>query len=170
VLEKFVPSLYISSIYEIDLPALQATGVKGIITDLDNTLVAWTERLATPEVVQWLDEVRDTYGIKVTIVSNNKEVRVAEFAAPLKVPHIAHARKPRRDAFDRAMAQMGTAPHETVVIGDQLFTDILGGNRKGLYTILVIPIHDREWAGTKVLRFMERRLLSLLRKRGLITW
>ncbi|MDB5083452.1 MAG: family hydrolase [Bacilli bacterium] len=166
MLQQFVPNLFVSSIYEIDLPALQSAGIKGIITDLDNTLVAWSDKLATPEVVQWLDDVRDNYGMRVTIVSNNKEARVSEFAGPLSVRYISNARKPTGEAFDLAMQWMGTSLEQTAVIGDQLFTDIWGGNRRRLYTILVVPIHDREWFGTKVLRLMEKGMFSLLRTRG----
>lgn len=164
-----IPSLYVQSIFHIDLDALQAQGVKGIITDLDNTLVAWDSPNATPKLMNWLDDLRDR-GFKVCIVSNNKQARVEEFARPLHLPCIFEARKPVGKAFRRAMNVLQTSPQETVVLGDQIFTDVVGGNRMGLYTILVVPIATKEWAGTKVLRTMERVVLGMLRRRGMIPW
>lgn len=168
-LSPFAPDLYVESIYEIDLQQLAARGVKGIITDLDNTLVAWDTPQATPTLVDWLDDLKRR-GLQVCIVSNNKATRVNEFARPLGIPAIYQARKPSTAAFQQAMKQMGTLPTETVVIGDQVFTDVLGGNRMGLYTILVVPISDKEWLGTKVLRAMERIVMRSMKKRGLIPW
>lgn len=169
-MRRLVPSLFVESVYEIDLVQLQARGVRGIITDLDNTLVRWDEPDATPKILQWLDHVRDTYGIKVCIVSNNQHHRVERFAKPLNIPWIAKAKKPTNSPFLRALEVLGTKREETVVIGDQLFTDVLGGNRMGMYTILVAPIGEKEFIGTKVLRGMERVAFSILRKRGMIPW
>lgn len=169
-MKRLIPSLHVETVYDIDLEALQKQGVKGIITDLDNTLVGWDVPDATPKLVQWLDHVRDQYGIKVVIVSNNSTTRVEQFSKPLNIPFIAKARKPRRLPFEKGLQVLGTRPQETVVIGDQLFTDVLGGNRMGLYTILVVPIAQKEFIGTKVLRMMERIALSILRRRGMIPW
>lgn len=169
MLKQLIPSLYVQSIYHIDLEAMKQQGIKGIITDLDNTLVAWDSPHATPKLVDWLDDVRSR-GFQVCIVSNNKQTRVEEFARPLNLQAIYDARKPRKRAFQRAITIMGTQPHETVVVGDQIFTDVLGGNLMGLYSILVLPVATKEWAGTKVLRTMERFVLRGLRKRGMIPW
>jgi len=76
------------------------------------------------------------------------------------VPFIARARKPRRRSFRRAMELMGTKPETTAVIGDQLFTDMLGGNRLGLFTILVTPISKEEFIGTRFMRFLEKLILK----------
>ncbi|WP_131927734.1 YqeG family HAD IIIA-type phosphatase [Effusibacillus lacus] len=168
-MKRLIPSLYVQSIYHIDLDELIAQGIKGIITDLDNTLVSWDSPYATPKLVAWLEDVKER-GLRVCIVSNNKRIRVEEFARPLNLPCIHGARKPVRGAFRRAMQIMGTKPHETVVVGDQIFTDVLGANRMGLNSILVLPIATKEWPGTKVLRSMERIVLKGLRKRGMIPW
>ncbi|MFC4766280.1 YqeG family HAD IIIA-type phosphatase [Effusibacillus consociatus] len=169
MLKQLIPSLYVQSIYHIDLDAMNAQGVKGIITDLDNTLVSWDSPYATPKLIAWLEDVRSR-GFQVCIVSNNTQSRVEKFARPLHLPAIYKARKPIRRAFRQAMQIMGTKPHETVVVGDQIFTDVLGANRMGLYSILVLPIATKEWAGTKILRAMERFVLRGLRKRGIIPW
>jgi HAD superfamily phosphatase (TIGR01668 family) len=169
-MKRLIPDLFVESVYQIDLDQLQARGIKGIITDLDNTLVRWDEPDATPRLIEWLNDVRDSRGLKVCIVSNNQDHRVERFAKPLNIPWIAKARKPRNAPFLRGLQALGTTREETVVIGDQLFTDVLGGNRMGLYTILVMPIGEKEWIGTKVLRLLERVALGLLRRRGQIPW
>ena len=169
-MSRLLPDLSVDTIYDIDMEHLKSLGIKGIVTDLDNTLVRWDEPEATPELMRWLDHVRDAYGIKVVIASNNSNHRVERFAKPLNIPFISKARKPRRVPFVKAMQVLGTRPQETAMIGDQMFTDVLGGNRMGLYTILVVPIGDKEFIGTKVLRMMERVALSVLRRRGKIPW
>ncbi|AHD04855.1 YqeG family HAD IIIA-type phosphatase [Paenibacillus larvae] len=138
-MKKLVPRLSVQSIYQIDLEKLWRQGIRGIITDLDNTLVGAKDPHATPELADWLGHVKQL-GFQVVIVSNNREMRVSTFAAPLSIPFIFAARKPRNVAFHRALKMMNLRPEQTSVIGDQLLTDVLGGNRLGLYTILVQPI------------------------------
>jgi HAD superfamily phosphatase (TIGR01668 family) len=165
--ERLLPHMRVNTVYEINLDVLHARGVRGIITDLDNTLVGAKEALATPELVQWLDYVRSR-GFQVVIVSNNNKTRVGKFAAPLHIPYIHAARKPAGKSFRRALSVLGLPAEHTVVIGDQMLTDILGGNRMGLYTILVTPIAPLdEGMMTRVNRQIERFALTRLRKKGL---
>ncbi len=161
LLSSLKPNEYVTSIYHIDVKALANRGIRGILTDLDNTLVAWNSPQATPKLVAWLSHVKDL-GFRVMILSNNETARVRAFAQPLGIPCIAPARKPRTVNFHRALAQLNVSAGETAMIGDQLFTDVLGGNRAGLYTILVQPIHPKEWFGTKVNRIAERFVLARL--------
>lgn len=167
--KQFMPSEHAKSIFDIKPEELKAKGIKGIITDLDNTLVEWDRPLATPELIIWFEEMR-AQGILVTIVSNNKEIRVKSFADPLQIPFIFEARKPFRRAFHRAAAAMGINREETVVIGDQLLTDILGGNRGGYHTILVVPVAKTDGFWTKMNRRIERRILRYLKRKGMIEW
>jgi uncharacterized protein len=169
MLRQFIPDLYVKSIFDIDLDKLQQRGMKGIVTDLDNTLVEWNAPDATPKLINWLNEVRKR-GFKVCIVSNNAATRVEHFAKPLGLPAIYGAKKPRREAFERALKLIETNQHDTVMLGDQIFTDIAGGNRMGMFTILVAPISKQEWIGTRLNRSLEYILLTYLRKRGMITW
>lgn len=164
VLHKFTPRLRVKTIYEIQLDELWDNGIRGIITDLDNTLVGAKEPLATPELVVWLEVVKQK-GFKVTIVSNNAELRVRNFADPLQLPFIHRAKKPANAAFIRALQWMGLSADETVVIGDQMLTDVLGGNRMGLHTILVLPIALLdEGFFTKINRRIEKVILAMTRK------
>jgi HAD superfamily phosphatase (TIGR01668 family) len=170
MLKKLVPDLQVTTIYDIDLDALQKQGVKGIITDLDNTLVAAEYPMATPELIQWLDKLQER-GFKVVVVSNNNRTRVSKFADPLNVPYIHRAKKPTNVSFKKALKLLGLNRHEVVVIGDQMFTDVLGGNRMGLYTILVTPIAmGEEGLFTKINRGMERIALRWMRKKGWMAW
>lgn len=164
-----IPDLHVDSIYDIDLVQLKQRGVKGIITDLDNTLIEWDRPEATPELMAWIKELKE-HGFSVVIVSNNNEVRVSKVAGPLGVPYIHHAKKPTTNAFRKATRNMGLSVQETVVIGDQLFTDVLGGNRMGLYTILVVPVSQTDGLITRFNRGLERAALSWMRKRGKIPW
>lgn len=165
--ERMLPDMIVNRIYDIDLAALKDRGIKGIVTDLDNTLVGARDPLATPELVAWLAGVSD-YGFKVVIVSNNNETRVAKFANPLGVPYIHAARKPIGKPFHRALGMLGLQASETVMIGDQLLTDVMGGRRMGLFTILVTPIAPKEEGiMTRFNRRIERVALARLRKKGL---
>lgn len=169
ILKKLLPDLHVNSIYDIDLEALQKRGVKGIITDLDNTLIEWDRPEATPQLIEWFKKVK-SYDFKLVIVSNNNETRVAKFCNPLGIPFIHAARKPFHTAFKKAKKIMNLTPDEVVVIGDQLFTDVLGGNRLLLYTILVVPVASGDGFFTRINRRLERVALHFMRKRGMITW
>ncbi|MFC4618065.1 YqeG family HAD IIIA-type phosphatase [Camelliibacillus cellulosilyticus] len=169
MLERFLPDQHVNSIYDITPDELKSKNVKGIITDLDNTLVAWHEQLATPELMIWFKEMQEA-GIAVTIVSNNQEKRVRAFSEPLDIPFISQARKPLTRAFEQALREMGLAKDDVVVIGDQLLTDVWGGKRLGVHTILVVPVAMTDSWTTKLNRKIERFILKKLRRKGLIDW
>lgn len=149
------PSAYVPSLDSIDPQDLLRQNIKGLIIDLDNTMTPWNDLEVGPKVADWFKRLAE-FGVRSCVVSNNDEQRVAVVANALGIPFIHKASKPKRRSFYRAMQIMNTARENTAVIGDQLFTDVLGGNRLGLYTILVVPISDREWIGTKFMRFLER--------------
>lgn len=169
VLKRFLPNQHVQDIFEITPASLKAKGINGIITDLDNTLVAWDVIDATPEIIEWFQGMEE-HDINVMIISNNKEERVRMFSEPLKRPFVYSARKPLKRAFIKGAKQMGLKKEEVVVIGDQLMTDILGGNSAGFHTILVVPIVQTDGMFTRINRQMERRILSWMRKKGMITW
>ncbi|CAM3816115.1 YqeG family HAD IIIA-type phosphatase [Mesobacillus zeae] len=169
MLKHFLPDQHVKSIFEITPESLKEKGIKGIITDLDNTLVEWDRPSATPKLIGWFEEIKLS-GIQVTIVSNNSENRVKFFSDPLGIPYIFQARKPMRRAFHRAIKEMGLKREETVVIGDQLLTDVLGGNRGGFHTILVVPVAQTDGYWTRFNRKIERRILKSFRKQGKLNW
>lgn len=148
---------------EISLDEMQALNKKAFILDLDNTITGWNSNDITAEVLDWFVLIKER-GFKACILSNNGEARVVQVADQLGIPFVHRAQKPRRGAFYRAMEILEVTPDQTAVIGDQIFTDILGGNRAGLYTILVVPLFKKEFAGTKISRMMEYFVLKRLKK------
>lgn len=161
-----MPDEYVASVAEIDLDRLWQEGRRLILTDLDNTLVPWNHPGVPDNLSRWLKTAGDI-GFHVCIVSNNKGPRVRAFAEAIGVPYLAAAKKPKPDAFLEGMRRFSVSPAEAVMVGDQLLTDIQGGNRAGLYTILVLPINPQEWWGTSVVRRIERLVMHALIRRGL---
>ncbi len=156
------PDQHLDDIFQIDPAYLQSLGIRGLITDMDNTLVPWSDRTVHPRLRQWLSGFKEM-GFKLFIVSNNSRDRGGQLARELDIPAIWYAVKPRRGAFRRAMEEMELKPQEVAVVGDQIFTDVLGGNRLGLHTILVTPISEKEFIWTKLMRLLEKVLAGDIR-------
>lgn len=166
MLKNFIPGTRVNSIHDINLDQLYKQGVRGIITDLDNTLVGAKVALPSSEVTQWFAELKER-GFQVVIVSNNRYERVRIFSEPLGIPFIHKAKKPTNKAFREGLRLMALQPNQAVVIGDQLLTDVLGGNRMGLHTVLVTPIAlQDEGRVTRFNRRIERILMGRLKRKG----
>jgi HAD superfamily phosphatase (TIGR01668 family) len=161
------PDAYVSSIFEINLKALKAKGFKGIIIDLDNTLVKPRSQEVSEEVISWIKAMGEL-GYKRCLLSNSLPKRVQAFSSKFGIPCISRAAKPRKKVFLRALSELGTKSAETAVIGDQLFTDILGGKRSELFTILVSPLDKKELLTTALMRYPEKMILNFLNRRGLL--
>ncbi|RKD22358.1 hypothetical protein SAMN02745883_00802 [Caminicella sporogenes DSM 14501] len=158
-----IPKLYVDSIFDINLDELKKRGIKNLIVDIDNTLVAWDKKTAPRSVIQWFDEVKKK-GFNICLVSNNTEDRVVKFTENIEIAAFHRAKKPFKTTFYKAMNYMKANKENTAVIGDQIFTDILGGNRVGLYTILVVPIESKEFWWTQLVRKIERFILKKIKK------
>ena len=165
MLHLFLPNKHVKDVFVITPEFLQSIHKKGIIVDLDNTLIPWNEKHATEKIKEWLSKLEEA-NIQVIIFSNNNKERVALFAEPLKMPFIYRARKPLQKAFREAKTLLQLQTEDIVVIGDQLLTDILGGNRAGLFTILVVPIVQSDAAITKFNRRIERMILNRFYRKG----
>lgn len=136
----FRASFACHDIFEITGAALKRRGVRLLLADLDNTLVPYGVPLPDERLKAWRDDLA-AHGVTLFILSNNRhESRPRIFAEGLGVPYIGHAGKPKTPSFYRAMEQAGVTKEQTAIVGDQIFTDILGGNRAGVSTILVRPI------------------------------
>lgn len=159
------PRAWVRSVHDVDPAELRRHGIEGLVLDLDNTLARWNAAGPDAALLAWLDRVRAA-GLTACVVSNGRRPRVVEFCARIGLPGIAQAKKPLRGSFRRALALLGTVPETTAVIGDQVFTDVVGGNRAQLFTILVRPIDAHEFAGTRAVRIVERAWLGFLRRRG----
>lgn len=162
MLKLFYPDIFVESIQEISLEQLNKRKIKGLILDLDNTITLWNSNKISIEVGEWF-KVISAAGFKACILSNNGEKRIQRVARQLDIPYIHRAAKPNPRSFLRAVQLMGIKTEETAVIGDQIFTDVLGGNRAGLYTILVEPLDDREFIGTRISRMLEGLLIHKIR-------
>jgi HAD superfamily phosphatase (TIGR01668 family) len=157
-----VPKQVVETVGEIDLEQLYAQGFRGIVTDLDNTLVRQKTPDATEACKAFIAQAR-AIGYRIVILSNNGPRRVGHFAKPLDLPFICRARKPRPGAFRAALQLLGVEPSQALMLGDQTMTDILGGNRAGLHTVLVRPVaRHEEGLPTKINRVMERIVIRLL--------
>lgn len=164
-----LPDEYVNSVLDITPEKLQQQGIRGIITDLDNTLVEWDRADATDELVKWFESMREA-GISIIIASNNNEERVRHFAEPHGIPFIHRAKKPLGGAYYAALVQLRLRRHEVVMLGDQLLTDVMGAKRQKLYTILVRPVAQSDGLVTKFNRFVERRVFNDLKRKGMKTW
>lgn len=167
MLRKFYPKAYISSLAEVGPDFFIDKGIKGLILDLDNTIIPWKAGFMEPSMADLLKQFREA-GLSLCVVSNALNKRVENLLKPLGIPGIARAVKPRRRPFKTALKILGTEAKETAVVGDQIFTDIFGGNRLGLYTVLVVPISKKEFIGTRIVRLIEKRLLNRLSEKGII--
>ncbi len=157
--------MYVKSVTDIDTERLKEQGYCYIMIDLDNTLLPWGEIKFSPEVVAWVEKTISR-GFKMCIVSNASRKRVKFLSEKLGLPFIYYAGKPCKGGFFRGLNLMNGNTERSVVIGDQIFTDILGGNRTGIMTILVTPVKKREFFTTRIMRKFERMAIYLLKIRG----
>jgi len=153
------PDLYIKSVYDLDISWLRERGIKGVLLDIDNTLVTHKQKIPDEKVVELIKRFQDN-GIKAAIVSNARKKRVDVFNEKLGLYARYRAFKPSNRGFLKAMAELNLSPEETAVIGDQLFTDIRGGNRIGLTTILVEPLDKNEPIHVRIKRVFEKLIIG----------
>jgi HAD superfamily phosphatase (TIGR01668 family) len=149
---------YAPSVAAIDIERLRADGVTGVIIDLDNTLVAYRQLEPSDADARWILAAR-AGGLRLVMVTNNATPWATEVAKRLGIPCIANARKPLPWGFRRALALLGAPRACVVVVGDQLFTDVLGARLFGLAAILVEPLVPHDPPNTRPLRMLERWLL-----------
>lgn len=152
----------IDSLTGIDLEALAQRGKKLVLLDVDNTLTPWRGHEISEEIAAWIKHGHEL-GMKFCIVSNSKrKTRLRNLATALGVDLVMGRMKPSRHMFRTALTQMNLQPGQAIMVGDQLFTDVLGANRAGIEAILVRPMHPRELFATKVNRFMEGLVRTVL--------
>lgn len=160
--KRFYPDWYVDSAYQIDYEKLYEQGYRGIIFDVDNTLVEHGAPV-TPRAVSLFDMLRKT-GFDTCIISNNKEARVKPLADKVSSKYVSKAGKPSPVNYVKAMNMMGTDSSNTLFIGDQLFTDVWGANRADIKTILVKPIDPHEEIQIVLKRRLEWIVLYFYKK------
>jgi len=167
IINYLSPKYYFDKISDIDLNKLKQKNIDTILLDLDNTLVPWYNSYIDPEIYNWLNNIKEN-NFKVCIISNGLSVRVKRISKELGFPFISNAIKPSTRAIVKALKMLNSKPENTVIIGDQIFTDILAGNRLGLTTILVKPLAKVELITTKFIRIIEKKILKYLIKKNKI--
>ena len=157
------PGEYIDSTYSIDFDKLYKEGYRGIIFDIDNTLV--THGSPADERAIALFKHLKELGFSCLVLSNNKEPRVKSFAKQVGIKYIYKAGKPKPSGYRTAMEKLGTDTKNTLFVGDQIFTDVYGANRTGIPTILVKPIHPKEEIQIVLKRKLEKIVLYFYRRK-----
>lgn len=155
MLKRLYPTKMLNSVYELPIEELKSQGIKGIIFDIDNTLVPYDVPEPTDKILA-LFEALQKEGFKLTLVSNNAADRVIKFNEKLKVLALHKAQKPLKKNFKKALEMMACKEEEAVIVGDQIFTDVYGGNRAGLRTYLVSPISDKDEWQVRMKRKLEK--------------
>lgn len=159
----FLPNLILKDVTHIDIPLLKKYNVKGIILDVDNTLTIHGSQDVDIKIKNWL-KLMSQSGIKLTIVSNNTRVRIEPFAKALGLSFVAMGCKPLTHGFTKAQAEFQLAKSEIAVVGDQIYTDIVGGNLKGFFTILVSPFKLENNRFFKLKRKLEKHHIKQYNK------
>ncbi len=153
------PTDYLTGIHAIDLDQLRASGIDTLLIDLDNTLLPRNSGEVPESLRTWASQVK-SQGFKVCIVSNNWHERVGGVAADIGFELVAKAIKPLPFAFKKALTKMGSTREQAAIVGDQIFTDVLGGKLLGIRTVLVVPMTSSDLPHTLFLRRIERVVLA----------
>ena len=160
--EMFFPDKYVASTYVIDFEKLYEEGYRGLIFDIDNTLVPHGAP-ADKRAVALFSRLKGI-GFRCCLISNNQEPRVEMFNRDIKVDYVYDAHKPSTKNYVKAMEIMGTDRSNSLFIGDQLFTDVWGAKRTGMHNILVMPMNPKEEIQIVLKRYLERIVLYFYKR------
>ncbi len=165
-MEIYVPDIYQKSIQTINYDSLYARGIRCLLIDLDNTIAPITMKEPNKKIIDLFNDLKNK-GFKIVIFSNSTKARVKSFKEALGVDGVHSALKPFKGKYKKVMSLYEFQEPQIACIGDQLITDIKGGNRMGLTTILVNPVGVKERFTTKLNRYFEKRILRKLRDKDL---
>lgn len=157
----FRPAYFVDSVYDIDPEWLRKRRLRALLVDVDNTIMPRNQSAPGTQLKDWAGSLREA-DVSLLVISNNWSSRIKVIARELDLEVIAPAGKPFRAAFTKGLDMLGVPAAETAIVGDQVFTDVLGGNRAGLASVLVPPLGAVDLVHTKVLRVLERVLLRRL--------
>ncbi len=160
----FLPDMYIKRVTDVTVKMLKDHGVKGIILDVDNTLTHHGSQNVDDAVILWLKLMKEN-GFELIIVSNNTNARIKPFAARLGLEYVAMGCKPLPHGYNVAKKKFKLISNEIVIIGDQIYTDILGGNLAGMKTILVKPFKYEKETFMRLKRKLEKRHIKRFKKK-----
>ena len=139
-MNPFVPKLIYDSVCDLTPQVLQKHNISVLLMDFDNTIVPYTSDIPKEEVLQWLESLKEN-DIVLCVVSNTKRGRALEFCNKMGIDCITHAKKPFTKGIRKAMADYGNIPGKIALVGDQIYTDVLGANSAGVISILIKPLH-----------------------------
>lgn len=160
---KIYPNLYLKKVEDITIEILQKNKIKALILDVDNTLIDYNKTLSEV-VIQWAKELKGQ-GVKLYILSNtNQKEKVEKVAKAIQVPYRNLAKKPLKGGFKKVQKELKEKPENIAVVGDQIFTDIIGGNRVKMFTILVDPISQKDYWYTAWKRPLENKIKMKYKK------
>ena len=142
-MSKFFPKLHVDALCDINIDEMKKAGITAFLCDIDNTMAITKAEFPSDEVVEWVREAQEK-GFKVCLVSNNNKKRVSKFAEPLGVPYVYRAMKPLVGGYIKAIKILNIEPSKACMVGDQIFTDIWGANRVGMYSVLVNRLSQKE--------------------------
>lgn len=165
-MEIYIPDIYQKSLYTIDYDLLYSRGIRCLLIDLDNTIAPVTVKEPNKKIKELFDDLKNK-GFKIIIFSNSSKSRVKNFKEELDVESCPNALKPFKRKYKKIMKCYEFTEEQIVCIGDQLLTDIKGGNKMGLTTILVNPVGTQERFVTKINRYFEGKILKKLRDNDL---
>ena len=155
----FYPKSYLEKITDIDMKFLQEHNIKGLLIDIDNTILTYEGKIVD-NLDKWAKELKQN-GIKICILSNtNSKEKARKMAEILDSEYIYFAKKPLKCGFKKAQKNLGLENKNIAVIGDQILTDVLGANRCDMYSILVKPLHEKDIFITKINRIIEKQILK----------
>lgn len=163
---KCYPKMYQKDIQSIDYRKLKQLGIQCLIFDLDNTIALIDQKMITNEVRKLLIDLKKDF--QIVIISNNTKSRVQSYANYLECDFVATAMKPLAKGFRKIQKKYHFQKKEMCMIGDQIITDIYGGNRYGLFTILVDPLGKKDLKITSINRFIERKILNNYQKKNIM--
>jgi len=165
-MERYVPDIYKKSIHVINYDLLLSRGIKCLLIDLDNTIAPITMKGPNKKTKDLFEELKEK-GFKIIIFSNSSKSRVKNFKDELGVDGISNAKKPFKSKYQKVLDTYKFQEPQIACIGDQLLTDIQGGNKMGLTTILVNPVGVKEKIITRISRKYEKKILRKLRDNNL---
>lgn len=158
------PKEYFNSVKEISIDILEKNNIKGLILDVDNTLIDFNRKM--PKGVEnWVQNMKN-FGIKFCILSNSNNIeKVGKVAEKLQIPFIHFAKKPLKSGFKKAQKVLGVEESKIAVVGDQIFTDVVGANLSKMFSILVKPIDEKDYLITRIKRPIEKMIIYSYFKR-----
>ena len=165
-MNNYIPNMYKKSISDINYSKLKQMGIKCIIFDLDNTLALIDEKKISKKTEEYINELKKDFNI--VIISNNTKKRISKFCKSTDLFFVSFAMKPLPRGFIKIKEKYKLKKDEMCIVGDQLITDIFGGNKYGIFTILVDPLGEKDLKITSLNRFLEKILLRKFAKKKLL--